>query len=190
MLVNRRNNGVKIGMLVLFCFLFSKPAATQILYSRHFARKVEKCQASFIRPVENWYKIKMLDQDPYMRYDLVLASEDKAFEMRFFLDHKYDRQIPHIDFFSLASSLAINEDHFDIHMHIFPTDMAHRSFQADWAGYADFVPKRSLTEKAYARLVSIYREGTGLMHTLLLFNVHDEEKDRRMYTLTFVEAQH
>ena len=177
-------------MLALFCFLFSQQGVAQILYSRHFAKKVEKCQASFIRPVENWYKIKMLDKDPYMRYDLVLASEDKAFEMRFFLDHKYDRQIPQVDFFSLASSLAINEDHFDVHMHIFPKDMAQQSFHADWAGYADFVPKRSLTEKAYARLVSIYLEGTGLMHTLLLFNVHDEEKDRRMYTLTFVGAQH
>ncbi len=160
-------------------------APAQIHYSHHFTKKLQRMAGEFIEPVEGFYKVKMLRKDAYMRYDLVIHSEDYAMEMRFSLQPKYQLNAPHISCFTLANSLASNDEHFDIKMHFFAEEEAEEYFHADWAAYADFVPKRSLTERYYARLVTIFHEEHGLMHTLLLFDEHHDEKQRRMYTLSF-----
>ncbi len=157
----------------------------QIHYSHHFTKKIRKCQMQFIEPTEGMYRVKLLKRDLLMRYDLVLHSESNGLEIRFFIDPKVRGDAPYVSFMAKVSSLAINMDHFDIRTNFFPVEQAAALFHADWAAYADFIPKRLLTEKHFGRLVTIYRRDGRLAHTLLLFDLHNDEVDRRMNSITF-----
>ncbi|MBX2817242.1 MAG: hypothetical protein KTR24_14635 [Saprospiraceae bacterium] len=160
----------------------------QIIYTRSFALELEAAGADFISPVEGFYKIKMLKADRHLEYDLVLRSEDKAFEMRFDVKPDYQLAVPHIHCFNLLNSIAVNEEHFDIELNLFSPEESQKRYHADWSAYADFVPKRRFSDFHYGRLVTIYREDRGLIHQILLFNEHNREKDLRMHTISFKEA--
>ena len=159
----------------------------QLQYTRHFTNELLRCQAAFVTPVEGWYKIKMIRDKFGPKYDLALQSEDKEFEMHFNLDASYRANVPHITCMTTASTLAINADRFDIAINVFTPQQSQAYFKADWAAFADFIPKPSITDKSFGRLVTIFREGSGLMQEVFFFNHHDEEKNRRMYTLSFLD---
>ncbi len=157
----------------------------QIHYSRHFTKKLAATRVDFIEPVEGYYKVKMLKRDEFMRYDLVIHSEEREFEMRFCLQPGPNQPPPNITTLALASSLATNHQHFDLSIQVFPRDLAGKNFNAAWAAYVDFIPKPHLTDKHYARLVGIFDPTHGMIFELMLFNHHDEEKDRRLYMCKF-----
>lgn len=172
--------------LVLALLLKWDHLGAQTRYTHHFAKELDRCEATFVSPVEGWYKIKLLrhQREPVM--DLALQSEDKHFEMRFSLQPEYTANVPHITCLTTASTLAINDDQTSIRMNFFTPEQALEYFHADWAAYVDFIPKPQISDKHYGRLVTIFREGSGIMHELLLFDFHDDEKDRRIYSLAFI----
>ena len=172
-------------MICLMAMAIMLQAQDQIYYSNHFTKKLRSMGATLIKPVEGFYKVKLLKRDQFLRYDLVLHSEEKEFEMRFCLDNKYEAGVPHVSAFATATSLASNDPHFEISINIFPPENAKSYFNASWAAYLDFIPKRSLSERHYGRLVCMYDERRGMMYNLMLFNGHDEEKNRRIYSLMF-----
>lgn len=177
-----------ILLLVSFHLFGSARSNAQIHYSHQFTKKLERAELNFIAPIEGMYRIQLLKKDDFLKYDLVLSSDDFQLDMRYILEPRASLVTPsHISFLSRTSSLAINDERFDISVHVFPSEEAISYFHADWAAFSDFIPKRSLTDKNYGRLISIYRVDRGLASTLILFNEHSEEKDRRMYSLTFSE---
>ena len=103
----------------------------------------------FVKPVEGYYKVKLKRADGLMRYDLVLDSQEKEFEMRFWIDPKKDLVVPQVHAFALVSGLASNNPHFDIAFNIWPEEQALQYFNAKWAAFADFIPKRSLSDKTF-----------------------------------------
>lgn len=176
---------IRFLLIILQLASFTGMASAQMQYTRHFTKELEKCHATFIAPVEGWYKIKMIRDQFGPKYDLALESEEKDFEMHFSLDPDYQINVPHITCLTTASTLAINSDRFDIQVNVFTPEQTKSYFNADWAAYADFIPKPTLTDKSFGRLVTIFREGFGLLQEVFFFNFHDPEKDLRMYTLTF-----
>ncbi len=192
-MVQSSKNKVAIQKCLIFLIIYMTVIASlysqskKVVYTRDFAQKLEKAQADFIRPVEGFYKIKVLDRDEFMKYDLVLRSQDKAFEMRFAI-HPNDRlATPQIQCFNLLNSIATNDAHFDIKLSLYSEEQARSDYNAEWAAYADFVPKKSYSDYHYGRLVTIYREGSGLIHQVLLFNQHDREKNIRMHSISFLK---
>jgi hypothetical protein len=160
-------------------------ALAQIQYTSHFTRKLQKCNAEFISPVEGFYKIKLLKKGKDTTYDLALESNEHELELRYRLESNFRSAAPHVVFTTNASTLASNDEHFDLKLHVFDPEEAQSIFNAEWAAYADFVPKSSVTNKFYGRLVTLYRENM-LLETVLFYNKQDDEKDRRMYSLLFM----
>jgi hypothetical protein len=173
------------ALFVIFYMLSTNAIEGQTFYSHRFKKELNKMGAEFISPVEGYYKVKLKSKDRYMKYDLILHSEDHDLEMRLVLDPDYRHSVPHITTFNLVNTLAVNSAQFDIHLNLLPEDQAQAEFNASWVSYADFIPKRSLSEKQYGRLVSAFHPDKGMLYTLMLFNRQDEEKDRRSYTLQF-----
>ncbi len=171
--------------LILSGLSYPYSVQAQIIYTRHFTKQLEKCQATFIQPVEGFYKIKMPRKSEINKVDLALDSDEKSFELRYILEPGFETVAPHIIAMTMASTLATNDQHFDIEMNVFPKEQTAEYFYADWASYIDFIPKRNITTKHYGRLVTVFRDGSGLMHTVMYFDVHDREKDFRLYSLTF-----
>jgi len=118
-------------------------------------------------------------------FDLMLESEEMAFELRYQLDPNYQLAVPHISAMTSAMSMAINDDRVSIEMNVFTPEQSASYFGADWASYADFVPKPGLTNKRYGRMVTVFKSHKGLLQTIMFFDDHEEEKDRRLYSLTF-----
>jgi hypothetical protein len=174
-----------ISFIIGFSLFNVNNLFSQIHYSHRFTKKLKKTHMTFVEPVEGFYKIRMLKRDEFLKYDLVLESEEKAFEMRFLINPSPSISYPHIAHFNLANSLATNHQHFNLEMQFFEEEDVKSVFHADWAAFADFIPKRSLTDKHFARLVTLYNEAYGMAHLLLLFNSQDREKDLRLYTLSF-----
>jgi hypothetical protein len=170
---------------VLDILLGSLHIGAQTLYTHHFAKELDRCEATFVSPVEGWYKIKLLRSQRAPQMDLALQSEDKSFEMRFSLQPEYTANVPHITCLTTASTLAINDEQASIKMNFFTPEQALQYFQADWAAFVDFIPKPQISDKYYGRLVTIFREGSGIMHEVLLFDFQDDEKNRRIYSLAF-----
>ena len=112
-------NFLIVGLIVVcHCFILTHVEA-QIHYSNRFTKVLERCRATFISPVEHQYRPKMLKRDDFGRYDQVIESRDAQFEMRFMLDPSYQNDVPNITCLALASSLATNDQAFQIHINIF-----------------------------------------------------------------------
>lgn len=168
-------------MLLSLCNL----GYTQIQYTQKFTKLLRQCEASFVAPIEGFYKIRMPRGSDQYQFDLLLDSEDKSFELRYKIDPRYKLDIPHVAAMTMASHLASNEERFSIEMNVFTAEQSESYFGADWAAYADFIPKPSFTNRRYGRLVSVFKSGKGLLQTIMFFDDHNEEKDRRLYSLTF-----
>jgi len=181
---NKCNLPAKISFILLFSVLYNV-GFTQMQYTRKFTKLLAQCNASFIGPVEGFYKIKMPNGSDRDHFDLMLESEEKAFELRYKLNPDYRLAVPHISCMTSAMDLAVNDDRVSIEMNVFTPEQSASSFGADWAAYVDFVPKPTITNKRYGRVVTVFKFQTGLMQTVMFFNDHEEEKNRRLYSLTF-----
>ncbi|NND31130.1 MAG: hypothetical protein HKN76_00975 [Saprospiraceae bacterium] len=160
----------------------------QLQYTQHFTDLLDECEASFVMPVEGWYKLKLLKKAEARKYDLMIESQEHEFEIRYKLIPDYQISAPHITCVSTVSDLASNEERFDIQLNVLDVEQARADFNADWAAYADFVPKSSITDKFYARLVMLQRDH-HLLQTIMFFNEHDAEKDIRLHSLSFVPTR-
>lgn len=176
-----------VGLFTSILVGTSLPA--QITYSHNFTKKLHRSGIDFVEPVEGFYKVRLLKKDALLKYDMVIQSKEKDLEMRFVLDPKYKLDVPHISFFNLATSLATNEQRFNIQLNVYSPSEAKSLYGADWAAYSDFIPKRTLTDKYYARLISIFRVGLGMAHQIILFNRHDREVDVRSHTISFSKGE-
>jgi len=173
---------------MLLFFLWSGTLHSQIVYSHGFTKKLKRAGLEFIEPVEGFYKVRLLRKDEFLRYDMVVHSEEKQLEMRFVIDPRYALETPHITFFNLATSLATNEQRFNIKMNVLATEEAKSVYGADWAAYSDFIPKRSLSNMYYARLLTLFHQQKGIAHQILLFNRYDDELNMRLRTISFLPA--
>lgn len=170
--------------LMIFGLILPFSTHGQIIYTKRFTKKLEKCNADIIRPVEGRYRVHMIRRRTDPKYDLVLRSEDFEQEIRFILDHSVRQNAPHVRFFVLASDLATNDEENDIIIKAWDPAQARQLFSADWAGYCDFVPKPGVTDYAYGRLVSLYKD-THLMHMIIYYNEKSTELEHRMRMLFF-----
>ena len=159
----------------------------QIRYSYVFTEKLKAVSLDFMEPVEGFYKVKKLTHDDFLHYDLVLHSIEKNFEMRFIIKKDTAGLLPHIECFNMSNTVAINDDHFDLRMQFFGSDQLEETFHADWGAYVDFIPKRTVTDKHFGRLLTLYAEHKGIIHAIFFFNHHDREKDIRMLSFSFLE---
>lgn len=162
-------------------------ADAQIYYSHHFTEKIQEYNLLFTEPVEGFYKPKMITEDDYMNYDLVIVNRRTKFEIRFQIEDHHQYQIPHIEFLRLLSSISINDNHFDIKVIPVEDDVLQEYFHADWGVYADFIPKRDYSKYHYGRMIAIKNEEGPLIFQVMLFNEYNKELDRRFYSIAFPE---
>ncbi len=149
----------------------------EIMYSHAFSELLSSNNLSFAKPVEGLFKPKMLSSDGLVSYDLVIASDERSTELRFWMDKSFNGT-PEMYCFLKASHMAINDDTFDIRIQELPQlDLTER-YHADWGAVVSFVPKESLTHHYFAHWISLYKEGQGYINTLILFDDHYIEPKR------------
>jgi hypothetical protein len=163
-----QSSGFIFGML-LICHI---PMA-QIIYTRDFTEKLLNANLRFTAPVESWYKVHAPCEDAYHSYDLCLVSEKDSAELKFIvLDEKATRKIqfPQVHFMSQAYHIATNDEGYWLRVSPEPSDHVLDKLKADWAGEVSFIPKKTITDKRFGKMYSIYKEETGMVVVILFYN--------------------
>lgn len=163
----------KIYGILAIMILFQYSGKTQILenYPYAFQEKMEKMGVELFLPIESRIKQKKLVKDDFLEYDLVLKSK-RNFEIRYFLypeNQVEGTPPPQVELTRTLASIATNDEEENIRMTSLSHREAKRRFGADWAIYADFVPKQSFSDFAIGRIVSLFKEGRGYLNCIILY---------------------
>ena len=166
---------MKVSLLSLFIIVcISNECLTQSNAEvlKIFDEKAEKLGVEFFYPIETKIKQKKLRTDDFLNYDLVLKSKND-FEIRYFMypesESSHISFHPHVEMTRTIATIATNDEDENIRMRTLSIEESIQRFNADWAIYADFVPKESFSRFRIGRLVSIYKEGRGYLNCIILY---------------------
>ena len=165
---------LKLVILLFLVHHFSICLSAQSFkgYPDEFATKANKMGIEFFFPIESKIKVKKSIKDDFLNYDLVVKSKRK-FEIRYFLypvdTHQFTSFHPHVEITRTIASIATNNELENIRMTSLPHEESIEKFGADWAIYADFVPKESFSRFGIGRIVSLYKEGRGYFNCIILY---------------------
>ena len=144
-----------------------------LIYTSKFTRLLKKAELEFFKPVEVWLRIKPVQRDRHMRYDLILHNEVNDFEVRYRIlpsGRSKMETYPHIEASRLAASLASNADNSEIRVQVPDPAFVRETYNADWCTVHSFVPKASNTEKSFGSLLSILAEDQAMVNIVLLYD--------------------
>lgn len=182
----------KIFLLLFFISLSTTTAFSQkkIKYSKAFLAKLAQTQIDLFTPLEGKYKSTRPTKNDYQAIDHVIFSKKEGLEIRYaiipFEVDKPTTQIPHVDFMRVVMSTATNEkEEALVSVHAMQDQDLKADFNADWGSMAYFQPKTKFSKYKHCRLLSLYKEGLGMVYTFFLFDEPSRFLDNRLHSLRF-----
>ncbi len=169
-----------VVLMCLFGFLEFSYAQEELLFTRSFTNKCRNSDVTFYMPVETKLLPTTLKRDAFLKYDLCLTDQADI-EVRIIIDELSPQrsQAPNVRFQSVLATLASNdEDHF-MRISLFDNQDAEAFFNAEWAAYAEFVPKSEITNKRYGLLECLYLSDRAQVFIIVL---HDKETLSLVYS--------
>ena len=173
--------------LVLF-FLLALPLhlAAQFPFDTTFTAILDSFDVRVNHPFGPRYKLLDAHENRYLNEQQRVYSRDEKLELRFFVfaedstEHFFG--LPHVRAGHLLANLASNDE--DAQTTVLSPDTEELEIlNADWAKVYLFRPKRSFSEHKRAQLVASYKEGRGMLYTILLFDRLPEDLLGRQYAL-------
>ena len=148
-------------------------------------------EAAAVQLSPDWwrdFRIQPSTQNDYLDSHLTLYSKAEKLEMRFHLRPERPNDplagLPFIRVQTMATNLGSNEEDAVTAVHSLGEEEL-AALNADWGRLYTFRPKRSYSDRAHAQLLAVYREGRGLVTTVLLFNKPPGTLDDRQLMLRF-----
>lgn len=171
--------------------IMSRLSAAQIIYTHDFTQKLLNADIRFTAPASGWFNVMAPCQDQYFSYDLCLVSEKDSAELKYIiLDGKETHKIkfPQVHFMSKVYHLATNDDGYWLRVSPEPGERILDTLKADWAGEVSFTPKKSITDKKYGKVFSIYKEDIGMGLVVLFYNNEYPGFNRHLKSIAFHPA--
>jgi hypothetical protein len=164
----------KCLLTVFFTLIYFALASGQFAFheSKSLNKKMDKMAIELFFPIETQIKKKKRIKDDFAHYDLVLKSS-RRFEVRYVfvpVDMQSDTRLhPHVETTRLIASIATNDQ--DEHIAMEPLDQLtlNARYAADWGVSADFVPKEAFSHFPYGKILSLYKENSGLVNCIILY---------------------
>ena len=182
---------MKKSILIIIGLFFTLNLFSQkIKYSKSFQEKLQQTTIDIFTPTEGKYKSKRSAKNDYQPIDHTIQSKKEGIEIRYaiipYQATDTRTQAPHVDFMRLVSSTASNEEEkATVTVHAIEETLLKEKFNADWGSIAYYQPKGKFAGYKHCRLVSLYKEGKGLVHTFFLFDEPSRSLDNRLYSLKF-----
>ena len=168
----------RILILLFFCFM-QLNLSSQLMYTRHFTKMLDKGMLEFNTPTEGWFKPVPLIKDEFFQYDLVLQHTNDDFEMRCIIEptHRANpkNSYPHLLTMRTALSAASNHNSNDLIIQSIPEETLSSTYNADWGLMVDFIPKPSLTDKSFGKMVSLFAEEKSRVFIFFFYNEAEKE---------------
>ena len=149
-------------------FVFSIGNA-QTSFSIDMEKTLREMQLDYIQPVER--SITFVEKGALRNFDYNFGLEINGGEMLILVQTRDDNPtyIPQISIPGLVSTLATNNQEFDIRM--MGTGSTYlKETNSDWAIESLFVPKKVMTKYKIAYLKALFKEGIGSVNILYLSN--------------------
>jgi hypothetical protein len=172
--------------LLLFTFWPILPA--QLPLTPAFETLLDSLDVRVNHPFNDGFKLKDNLENDYLENQLTVYSKTEKLEMRFHLRPEDERDLyyqrPHMRASFLAMNLGSNDDDAVTSVHSFGEEEL-AVLNADWAMMWTFRPKKSYSYRPTAQLIAAYKEGRGLLYTVLLFDKAPETLEGRQMMLRF-----
>lgn len=180
---------IKQVLLSICCLWSSTTLAQTIDYSDEFLAKMDAVGISLSTPVDTDYKDIAVLKKVFQTYDFAIKSKKEKLEIRYFIE-AYDEAdptfaVPHLRFTRFLMNLGSNEEEHIMAVHDVDVRDLEEEFQADWGKITFFRPKKSFSSATHCKLLSLFKEGQGMVYVLFLFDEVSEDLDRRFYAVQF-----
>ena len=148
----------------------------RIIFTTSFSDKLDKFNLDYYEPVEGWLHPIPQQNDEYGKFDLILSSSKGDVDIMYLFKEANDPDAitnhPHLDLLQEVAHLATNRQSESIIISEISPGIVDTVFYADWGLYADFIPKRSLSNKRQCRMLAIQKEQAAMIYSILCY---DEE---------------
>ncbi len=178
----------QIFCILMICLLPFASLVAQVKFPEAFKEKIKSVGIDIFKPVESNYKRFTFFSD-FQHFDFAMQSRKEKLEIRYVIEPlEIDNpinSIPNVRSMGLATHLASNEENSMVSVHSLEGAATSEQFNADWGKTFLFKPKALVSQKKYCRMLSLYKEGRGIVHVLFLFDKPTEALESRFYGLRF-----
>lgn len=175
-------------LLFLLPFTFSPLLSAQLPLTPAFETLLDSLDVRVNHPFNDGFKLQDNPKNDYLEDQLTVYSKAEKLEMRFHLRPEDERDLyyqrPHMRASFLVMNMGSNDDDAVTAVHSFGEEEL-AVLNADWARMWTFRPKRSYSYRPTAQLIAAYKEGRGLIYTVLLFDKAPDTLEGRQMMLRF-----
>ncbi len=174
--------------ILLLFVLIGFQVNAQVALPKEMSKKMERMGLNIAVPAEKTFKHKRIRLNDYMIADYIIRLRKKKVEIQYkFIPETAASFVPpHVQYFNLLNSLASNDPETSlIAVHNITQYALSSNYHADWGSIAYFEPKISFSSYRYAKLVSLYKSGKGMVYMLFLFNKPEADNDLNYFEAKF-----
>jgi hypothetical protein len=178
---------MKQFLTILLCMLSSLLWA-QLPMDTELGAWLDSMDVRLFQPFDVAYKKMPATENDYLEDHVRIYSKEEKLEIRMHFRAEAPNDpyfgMPHLRAGHLAMNLGSNDEDAVTSIHSFGEEEM-MVLNADWARLFTFRPKRSYSERSQAQLVAFYREGTGMVYLVLLFDRPPGSLEDRQLLLGF-----
>ncbi len=175
-------------ILFLALFVFSPLLSAQLPLTPAFESLLDSLDVRVNHPFDDGFRLLENPENDYLEDQLTVYSKPEKLEMRFHLRPEDERDVyyqrPHMRAAMLVMNLGSNDEDAVTAVHSFGEEEL-AVMNADWARMWTFRPKQSYSYRTTAQLIAAYKEGRGILYTVLLFDKAPDTIEGRQMMLRF-----
>lgn len=179
-----------LGLLLLFASPILLPAQ-KITLSERFNRLLDQAGAEFLWPLETDYKTIEPLKNRWLSYDYSIRSRREKMEIRYkvlpFQDADRSFFAPQVKAMQAAIQVATNEEDYVVSTLALSEKSLEEDYRAHWGKLFTFVPKAEFSNRRTCQMITLYREGKGMIFIFFLFDKPPMELDYRHLAVSFLE---
>jgi hypothetical protein len=157
-----------------------------------FNQLLAEVDAQLVLPVETDYKDIRPLKNRWMDYDFSIRSRKERLEIRYkILPFEVENRTfyaPHVKAMQVMMQVATNNEEAVVSALSLSDQSLKEDFRADWGKLFTFTPKEEFSTKQTCQLISLYREGKGMVFLFFLFNKPPMELNYRHLALSFADS--
>lgn len=164
-------------------------AAQRIDISEDFNQLLSQVEAQLVLPVESDYKDIQPVKNRWLNYDFSIRSRKERMEIRYkvlpFEERDKSFFAPHVKAMQAAIQVATNDDAYVVSALSLSEKSLQEDYRADWGKLFTFVPKAEFSSRRTCQMITLYREGKGMVLLFFLFDKPPMELDYRHLAVSF-----
>lgn len=166
--------------------------AQRVDLSDDFSDLLAEVNAQLVLPVEADYKDIRPLKNRWMSYDFSIRSRRERLEIRYkilpFEKEHRTFYAPHVKAMQVMMQVATNSDEAVVSTLSLSEKALKEEFRADWGKLFTFQPKEEFSPKQTCQMISLFREGQGMVFLFFLFNKPPAVLNYRHLALSFADT--